>query len=235
MTAASTFSDHLIDACTRSLDWPAFLDGYAATLREVEREATFTVHGLKLHAPSGVYSPHQTSSTRFFMDRFAAAGLDKPFGSLLEMGCGSGGVALLAARYGWKVSACDIDERAVGATMANALANGLRVNVRWSDLYDGFRPGERFDVVVFNPPLFHTAHDVAEGERTLADQEGRLYRRFMQESLDRLRPGGYLVVGYSNCSNQSLLQQPGWSMTLRAFDFDGSTNMLRALYTAHPT
>jgi ribosomal protein L11 methyltransferase len=51
--------------------------------------------------------------------------------SLLDIGCGSGVLAVAAARLGWApVTAVDVDEAAVEATAANARANGVDVDVR---------------------------------------------------------------------------------------------------------
>jgi ribosomal protein L11 methyltransferase len=51
--------------------------------------------------------------------------------SLLDIGCGSGVLAVAAARLGWApVRAVDVDEAAVEATAANARANGVDVDVR---------------------------------------------------------------------------------------------------------
>jgi ribosomal protein L11 methyltransferase len=49
-----------------------------------------------------------------------------PCGALADWGCGSGVLAIAAARLGWApVSACDVDPAAVAAARANAAANGV--------------------------------------------------------------------------------------------------------------
>jgi ribosomal protein L11 methyltransferase len=57
-----------------------------------------------------------------------------PRGSLLDVGCGSGVLAIAAARLGFDpVVALDSDETAVAATVANARRNGVAVAVRRAD------------------------------------------------------------------------------------------------------
>ncbi len=57
-----------------------------------------------------------------------------PRGSLLDVGCGSGVLAIGAARLGFApVLALDIDPAAVEATFANASANGVQVDVALQD------------------------------------------------------------------------------------------------------
>jgi ribosomal protein L11 methyltransferase len=55
-------------------------------------------------------------------------------GSALDLGCGSGVLAIVAAKLGFTpVLAFDADENAVAATSANARANGVGVEVRQTD------------------------------------------------------------------------------------------------------
>ncbi len=61
-------------------------------------------------------------------------GMD-PRGSLLDLGCGSGVLAIAAARLGWApVLALDYDPLSVEATIANARVNGVGLEVRRHDL-----------------------------------------------------------------------------------------------------
>jgi ribosomal protein L11 methyltransferase len=56
-------------------------------------------------------------------------------GSVVDLGCGSGVLAIAAAKLGFpSVIALDADEHAVSATLANAAANGVRIEVRQSNL-----------------------------------------------------------------------------------------------------
>jgi ribosomal protein L11 methyltransferase len=56
-------------------------------------------------------------------------------GGLVDLGCGSGVIAVAAARLGFRpVVALDADEAAVEATRANAAANGVAVEVRLANV-----------------------------------------------------------------------------------------------------
>ncbi|MCW2992469.1 MAG: methyltransferase [Solirubrobacterales bacterium] len=61
----------------------------------------------------------------------------EPGGELVDVGCGSGVLAIAAAKLGWgPVSGLDHERESVEATAANAAANGVDVAVRRFDLRD---------------------------------------------------------------------------------------------------
>jgi ribosomal protein L11 methyltransferase len=62
-------------------------------------------------------------------------------GSVLDVGCGSGVLAIAAARLGFgPVVAVDVDEAAVGAARANATTNGVAIDVDYLDALEGTLP-----------------------------------------------------------------------------------------------
>lgn len=82
-----------------------------------------------------------------------AAFMPRPVpGSLLDVGCGAGTFALLAARHGAaRAVGTDLNERAVALSRFNALLNGCEAEFRAGDLAAPVR-GERFDRVLSQPP-----------------------------------------------------------------------------------
>lgn len=73
----------------------------------------------------------------------------------LDLGTGSGIGAVFAARRGFRTVAVDINPHAVRCARINALLHRLeeRIDVRQGDLFAPVA-GERFDLVLFNPPFF---------------------------------------------------------------------------------
>ena len=85
--------------------------------------------------------------------------LDLAPSSLVDLGCGSGVLAIAAARLGFDpVFAIDMEEQAVAATRANAAANGVDVGVRRGDVLRDDLPAT--DVAVANITVAD-AHAVA--------------------------------------------------------------------------
>ena len=118
-------------------------------------------------------------------------------GRVLELGTGTGIIAIFCARKGASVTATDINPHAVRLARRNAAANGVSVEVLRADLFEGIR--EVFDLIVFNPPYLPTAPEDVTGDRWLdASVSGgpdglEIIRRFFA-GLDR-----HLAVGASAC------------------------------------
>lgn len=115
--------------------------------------------GLRLHVPATVFGPTPTSDLLGQEVRRYV----RPGHRVLDMGCGAGANALLAAQITDQVLAVDINPDAVAATAANAEANGLaeRVVCRESDVFSAV-DGD-FDVIVIDRPFrWFAARDVLE-------------------------------------------------------------------------
>jgi release factor glutamine methyltransferase len=91
--------------------------------------------------------------------------------SAVDIGTGSGAIALSLAREGpfARVVATDISAGALAVAEENAERSGLagRVEFREGELWGALGEGERFDVVVSNPPY------IAESERVELEPEVR--------------------------------------------------------------
>lgn len=85
----------------------------------------------------------------------------EPRGPLVDLGCGSGVLAIAAARLGWgPVLGVDHEHESVAATHENARVNAVRVQARHADLLHG-GPAPTAPTVVANllrPLLVHIAH-----------------------------------------------------------------------------
>jgi len=135
--------------------------------------------------------------------------------SVLDMCAGSGILAIVAAQSGaGHVTAADISRRAVLATRLNAKLNGVRVRVVRGDLFAAVH-GERFDLIVSNPPYLVSASDrLPRRGAKRAWEAGRSGRAFLDRICDgarhHLRPGGVLLVVHSSlCSEQATVDALG--------------------------
>jgi ribosomal protein L11 methyltransferase len=67
--------------------------------------------------------------------------LEQPRSDVVDLGCGSGVLAIAAAKLGFTpVVALDVDPDAVDAASANASANGVEIQVRQADVFNEALP-----------------------------------------------------------------------------------------------
>jgi release factor glutamine methyltransferase len=128
--------------------------------------------------------------------------------SVLDLCTGSGFLAVVAAQSGaGSVTALDVSRRALAATWLNARLNGVRVRRVRGNLFDAV-PGERFDIIVSNPPYLVSASDeLPRRGASRAWDAGTSGRAFLDPICDQaghhLNPGGVLLLVHSSlCSEQ---------------------------------
>ncbi len=139
---------------------------------------------------------------------------------VLDLCTGSGciGIACAYAFPESEVVLADLSTDALAVAESNIDAHDLqeRVEARWSDVFSGM-PGERFDLIVSNPP-YVDAEDMAslpdeyhhEPEMGLACGEDGLdiVRRMLAEAADHLTDTGVLVVEVGNSMVHVMAQWP---------------------------
>jgi release factor glutamine methyltransferase len=130
---------------------------------------------------------------------------------VLDIGTGSGALALAAARAGAAhVTAVDLSLRSVAATWLNSRLHRAAVRMRHGDLFTPVA-GQRFDLVVANPPYVPATTAVLPRHRKArcwdAGTDGRaLLDRICAGVPDVLAPdGAVLLVHSALCGVQSTL------------------------------
>lgn len=159
---------------------------YAAKPTAASRRQTYelAVRGvrLKLTTDAGVFSKQGLDyGSKALIER-----MDIPPGSrILDVGCGYGPIGLTAALLApdGHADLVDVNERAVELARLNADANGIRnASVMLSDGLAEVA-GNRYDVILTNPPI----------------RAGKaVVHRIFEESADRLAPGGALWIVIQN-------------------------------------
>lgn len=205
--------------------------------RRLGRAVVERVEGVPLLVLPEVFNPAVFRSGAFLARTVAHAAELAPAGPepgrALDMGTGSGVGAVFAARRGYRVMAVDVNPHAVRCARINALMNRLeeRIEVRRGDLFQPVE-GERFDLVLFNPPFFL-------GEpRSALDRAWRssdVLERFAAGLPSALVPGGRaLVVLSTDGAGEVLLaglRQGGF--IVRALARRGYGNEELTAYAAH--
>lgn len=164
--------------------------------RYLQKGRHYRYKELRLFIPNSVFHPAFFGSSKTlvaFLEQQSLSGK-----TLLEIGCGSGMVALSAARLGAQVSAVDISGAAIAATKNNAQLNQLDISVWASDVFENI-PLQPFDLVICNPP-YYSKQPRSEAEYAWYTGENyAFFHRFFEQlkPFSNLGAKTYLVLGAS--------------------------------------
>lgn len=163
------------------------------------------VYGIPILVTPSVFNPKRMRTGEFFVSELNSSRIG-PEAEVLDMGSGSGVCAVFAARYARRVVAVDINAAAVRCARINALLNRAEgaVDVRHGDLF-GPVAGERFDLILFNPP-FKTGE--ARNDRDRAWRAMGLGERFAAELDRHLKPGGAALLLLSTFGDARVFLEP---------------------------
>ncbi|MFC1532782.1 peptide chain release factor N(5)-glutamine methyltransferase [Thermodesulfobacteriota bacterium] len=147
--------------------------------------------------------------------------IDNPSPIILDLGTGSGAIAISLARelQGATICASDISKGALDLARLNSRKHGMESRIRFfqGDLFQPFKNQSfKFDVIVSNPPYIASEDyeslppEVRDYEPRLAldgHREGLFFiEKIINQGADFLKPGGWLLIE----------MDPG--QTLRALD-----------------
>jgi release factor glutamine methyltransferase len=136
-----------------------------------------------------------------------------PQGRLLDMGTGSGAIAVSIAhsRPDAAVTALDVSAEALAVAQANAAGNGAHVRFLRSDWFAALAPGETFELIASNPPYIAAGDEhLSQGDLrfepagALTDHADGLsaLRIIIDGASSRLVPGAWLLLehGYDQAA-----------------------------------
>lgn len=145
----------------------------------------------------------------------------KPGDSVLDVGTGSGVIAVFACYHGaGRVLALDVNPAAIRSAKRNARDHGFGevMEVRRSNLFEQVGD-EQFDVITANLPFRNKfAHDVVA--RSQWDTDFRTNTQFFDQVRRHLKPGGRIYFAHSNFGDpeavRRLAKAAGFSIRLMA-------------------
>ncbi len=128
---------------------------------------------------------------------------------VLEMGTGSGLVAVSMAEQGAEVTAADIDTRSLGEAEELAEDRGVSGSIEFleSDLFENVEG--KFDLMVFNPPYLPDEEGLENGSLFGGESGTEVTERFLEEAHPHLEQGGRLVVVASSRADVDRLEDHG--------------------------
>lgn len=155
--------------------------------------------GLTFHVEPGVLIPR--ADTEILVEK--ALAWMKPGARVLDIGTGSGAIAVSLAKLGRQaqVTAVDVSDRALEIARRNAERNGAAVEFVKSDCFSALK-GRKYDMIVSNPPYISEnemrglmPEVTCEPELALFGGADGLdfYRRISREAPEYLNEGGCLL------------------------------------------
>jgi len=157
-----------------------------------------TVEGRSYSVTPDVFNPKLYITTSLLASCLRVSRGDR----LLDMGTGSGFLAIEAARRACEVVAIDINPEAVRCAEENARVHRVsdRISVLQGDLFTPIAEDELFDVILFNPPYLDGS-EKSLFDHAIYDPDKRVVGRFLKEAGSHLVPSGYIAMVYSSIAD----------------------------------
>jgi release factor glutamine methyltransferase len=166
--------------------------------------------------PASVYGPSDDSF--LMIDVIARLPLNGK--RVLDLGTGSGILALYCSMHGADVTASDVNEEAISEAGRTARILGVQMKLVVSDLFSNIQG--RFDLILFNPPYLPS-----EGYGDRSVDGGPLGTTLIDRFLDRL--SSHLNRNAETLLLLSTLNDPG-SVQRRHGNFEFSTAATKRLF-----
>ncbi|MFF7642431.1 methyltransferase domain-containing protein [Streptomyces canus] len=177
------------------------------SLTRPDRPSEFSMLGRRWDLLDHVFAPPYSPSTRIALELLgldAVPDVATPLGAdaptFLEVGSGTGVIAVHAALAGHRVAAVDINVHAVRNTALNAARHGVtdRLEATHGDLLTPFA-GRRFDRIFWSSNYVLAPEDYAfrdDHERAYVDPGYRAHRRYLAEAVGCLTPEGRALLHF---------------------------------------
>jgi release factor glutamine methyltransferase len=184
-------------------------------MRYIRRTRHFECAGLRLRVPPGVFHPGVFFSSPIFVSFLQK--VDFQGKSVVDIGTGSGLLALFAAQKGAIATALDIHPLAVEAARSNAESNRLPLRVVQSDLFDALAPAA-FDAVLINPPYYPRAPRTDAERAFFAGENWGYFEKLFSQLHAYIHRGSQVWMVLSEDCNllkiKELAQSQGFSMEI---------------------
>ena len=160
-------------------------------VKYLSKTKNYQYKGVKLIIPPEVFHPGFFFSTKLllkYVDKYPLK--EKTF---LELGAGSGLIAISAAKKGANVTATDINPMAVKFLKKNCESNNVYMNIIHSDLFQNiiFR---HFDFIAINPPYYKKQPGTYKDYSWYCGENGEYFHSLFGSLADYMHPDSIVLM-----------------------------------------
>lgn len=152
---------------------------------------TFSYRGIHLEIPPEVFHPGFFFSTKYLLGYIRQKKLQGK--TLLELGAGSGLIAMYASRQGSIVTASDINPVAIQYLFKNAEANKIKLDIIKSDLFENIAD-QRFDWIVINPPYYKKHPSTYQEHAWFCGENGEYFTKLFEGLQNYIHKGSEVIM-----------------------------------------
>ncbi|GAB2831711.1 class I SAM-dependent methyltransferase [Ferruginibacter profundus] len=141
-------------------------------VKYLSKTRTYRYKDIRMSIPPEVFHPGFFFSTQLLLQHINRIDVNQK--QFLELGCGSGLIAMVAAKKNAIVTATDINTIAIEALKKNCVQNNVTIKVITSDLFLNVPP-QQFDIIAINPPYYKKQPVNAKDHAWLCGENGEYF------------------------------------------------------------
>lgn len=186
-------------------DWIREVHGAYEKIKKHEVPYEIVVREIKLIIYPNVFSPFYFSDSTWFAEVIPEIVAKR---KLLEIGTGTGVVALFAALAGAEVTATDINQNAVENAKENFKRHGVKVSIFQGDMYAPIPKHEKYDIIFWNHP-FNKGDNPKEEMLLRAgfDYQYESLEKYVAQARSYLSERGDLLLGSGNFADSAEIEK----------------------------
>lgn len=186
-------------------DWIREVYGAYEKIKKHKEPYEIAVRGIKLIIYPNVFSPFYFSDSAWFAEVISEIVAKR---KLLEIGTGTGVVALFAALAGAEVTATDINPNAVENAKENFKRHGVKVFIFQGDMYAPISRYDKYDIIFWNHP-FNRGDNPKEEMLLRAgfDYHYESLEKYVAQARSYLSTNGKLLLGSGNFADSAEIEK----------------------------
>ena len=174
-------------------------------LSEQEQVQTMPFRGEHLQIFPQVFSPKLFSESVWFGKQLTPLCQGK---KLLEVGTGTGIIAIMCAQAGARVTATDINPEAVRNAQENFQTYNVEGQVYYADVYTGLPEDKKYDIIFWNHPFnLSTEPEKKDLLKSIFDYRYKALEQYVAQARNYLTQNGRLLLGTGNLADFKQLER----------------------------